>query len=83
MANLRSKNYGLTPYTWIQTKIKAGKIMPALSTTTSLISAIQTIELIKVIKKSKLYRNAFVNLAVPIIQITEPGPAAKTKIGNT
>ena len=63
MANLRSRNYSLAPYTWIQTKLKAGRIMPALS-------AFQTIQLIQVIKKSKIVRNTFVNLAVPIIQIS-------------
>lgn len=43
MANLRSRNYELAPYTWIQTKLKAGRIMPALSTTTSVVSALQSI----------------------------------------
>lgn len=50
MANLRSRNYTLAPYTWIQTKLKAGRIMPALSTTTSVVSALQSIELIKILK---------------------------------
>ena len=31
-------------------KIKAGRIVPALSTTTSVIAALQTIELIKLLK---------------------------------
>jgi hypothetical protein len=70
MANLRSRNYSLTPYTWIQTKLKAGRIMPALATTTTVISAFQSIQLIQVIRRSKLVRNTFVNLAVPIIQIS-------------
>ncbi len=83
MANLRSRNYSLTPYTWIQTKLKAGRIMPALSTTTTVISAFQTIQLIQVIKNSKIVRNTFVNLAVPIIQISEPGPPIFTPVGNT
>ena len=83
MANLRSRNYSLTPYTWIQTKLKAGRIMPALATTTTVISAFQSIQLIQVVKRSKLVRNTFVNLAVPIIQISEPGPVISTAIGNT
>lgn len=83
MSNLRSKNYELAPYTWIQTKLKAGRIMPALSTTTSVVSALQSIELIKIIKESKAPKNTFANLAVPLIQMSEPGVASKTKIGNT
>ena len=83
MANLRSVNYSLAPYTWIQTKLKAGRIMPALSTTTSVVSALQSIELIKIIKGSKSPKNTFANLAVPLVQMSEPGAAPKTKIGNS
>ena len=52
------------------TKLKAGRITPALSTTTSCVAALQTIELIKYLKKCKLtqMRNSFINLAVPMIQ---------------
>ncbi len=60
---------------WITTKLKAGKITPALSTTTSCIAALQTIQLIKYLKNCKLekMRNTFINLAVPMIQFGEPG----------
>jgi hypothetical protein len=47
MSNLRCKNYGLSECTWIEAKLKAGKIMAALSTTTSVVAALQTIEIIK------------------------------------
>lgn len=57
--------------------------MAALSTTTSVVSALQTIEIIKLVTGCKSYRNAFVNLAVPLIQISEPGEVPKHKIGNT
>lgn len=43
MANLRASNYKLDPMDWITTKLKAGRITPALSTTTSCIAALQTI----------------------------------------
>jgi hypothetical protein len=29
------------------------------------------------------WRNGFINIAVPLIQITEPGPPIKHSIGNT
>lgn len=75
MANLRSSNYKLEPMDWMTTKLKAGRITPALSTTTSCVAALQTIELIKFLKKCKLtkMRNTFINLAVPMIQAGEPG----------
>lgn len=54
---------------WINVKLKAGRIIPALATTTACIAALQTIELVKTIKKCKLdtMKNAFLNLAIPIL----------------
>lgn len=43
MANLRARNYKLEEMEWITVKLKAGRIMPALSTTTSCIAALQAI----------------------------------------
>jgi hypothetical protein len=82
MANLRSRNYKLDEMDWINVKLKAGRIMPALSTTTSCIAALQTIELVKYIKGCKVdaMRNAFINLAVPIVQLGEPGEVEKIKV---
>lgn len=82
MSNLRCQNYGLDQCTWIDAKLKAGKIMAALSTTTSVVAALQTIEIIKLAVDCPNWRNGFINLAVPIIQISEPGPALKHKIGS-
>ena len=75
MAHLRVQNYKLEPMDWITTKLKAGRITPALSTTTSCIAALQTIELIKYLKGCTVeeMRNSFINLAVPIVQTGEPG----------
>ena len=83
MSNLRCRNYGLNECTWIEAKLKAGRIMAALSTTTSVVAALQTIEVIKYVVGSEKWRNGFVNLAVPLVQISEPGEAPKHKIGNT
>ena len=43
MSNLRARNYKLEETEWINVKLKAGRIMAALSTTTSCIAALQTI----------------------------------------
>lgn len=82
MANLRARNYSLEEMEWIGVKLKAGRITPALSTTTSCIAALQTIELLKYIKGCPVesLRNAFVNLAVPIVQLGEPGEVQKIKV---
>lgn len=70
MSNLRCQNYGLDQCTWIDAKLKAGKIMAALSTTTSVVAALQTIEIIKLAVDCPNWRNGFINLAVPLIQIS-------------
>lgn len=82
MANLRSLNYKLEPMDWVTTKIKAGRIVPALSTTTTSIAGLQTLELIKYMANIPLgeMRNTFLNLAVPLIQLSEPGEVMKTKL---
>lgn len=75
MANLRAQNYKLDEMDWITTKLKAGRIVPALSTTTTCVAGLQTLEICKYLKKSKLedMRNSFLNLAVPSLQMSEPG----------
>eukprot|EP01016_Furgasonia_blochmanni_P011543 TRINITY_DN1524_c0_g1_i1.p1 TRINITY_DN1524_c0_g1~~TRINITY_DN1524_c0_g1_i1.p1 ORF type:complete len:350 (-),score=83.41 TRINITY_DN1524_c0_g1_i1:219-1220(-) len=82
MANCRAMNYKLDPMDWITVKLKAGRIIPALATTTASIAGLQTIELCKVIKNCRVedYRNAFLSLAVPILALSEPGPAPITKL---
>mmetsp|Transcript_28559 Transcript_28559/g.25538 ORF Transcript_28559/g.25538 Transcript_28559/m.25538 type:complete len:114 (-) Transcript_28559:248-589(-) len=67
---------------WLQVKIKAGRIVPALATTTASIAGLQTIELIKVIKGNKIedIKNAFLNFSVPYLTLSEPGPAKVTKL---
>ena len=82
MSGLRSLNYSTEPFDWITCKLKAGKIIPALATTTSCISALQTLELLKIIKGLDVNknRNTFLNLAIPYIQNSEPGEVIKNKI---
>lgn len=84
LANVRAANYKLDEMDWITVKIKAGKIVPALATTTAAIAALQTIELIKYLKDAKIeeHRNSFLNLAVPSLMMSEPCLAIKTKLGT-
>ena len=67
MANVRSNNYKLENMDWMKVKIKAGRIIPALATTTAAIAGLQSIELVKLINEVELQhtKNAFLNLAIP------------------
>lgn len=82
MANVRSSCYALDPMDWLTVKLKAGRIVPAMATTTSSIAGLQALELVKVLKGSKKedFRNIFLNLAVPLMQAGEPGDLIKTKL---
>ena len=76
MANIRAANYGLPTMDWITVKIKAGRIVPALATTTAAIAGLQTIEMLKIVKNLPIegHKNSFLNLAVPSLMMGEPGP---------
>jgi len=82
LGNCRASCYKLEPMEWIQVKLKAGRIVPALATTIASISGLQTLELVKILKGCKKvdHRNVFLNLAVPIMQASEPGDLLKTKL---
>lgn len=55
-----------------------------MATTTSCISAIQTIEAIKLLQNRKLeeYKNTFLNLAVPYTMQSEPGECETVTIND-
>ena len=82
MANCRAACYGIKAISWMDTKIKAGRIVPALSTTTSVVAALQILELIKLVKSVdvEVHRNVFVNLALPLFNFTQPGSPQITKL---
>jgi len=76
-SNLRALCYGIPPVDRQETRRVAGSIIPAMITTTALVSALSCVELVKVAQKKPLrsYRNAFVNLALPFFAFTAPLPA--------
>ncbi|RNA32502.1 ubiquitin-like modifier-activating enzyme 6 [Brachionus plicatilis] len=82
-SNLRATMYGLENADKLQVKKIAGKIVPAIATTTSVIAGLATIELIKVVQndfKLDKFRNSFLNMAISLFLLSEPGPCPKTKI---
>lgn len=82
LANCRAVSYKLDPMDWIQVKLKAGRIVPAMATTTAAVAGLQTLELVKIACAAKKvdHRNIFLNLAVPLMQAGEPGDVPKTKL---
>lgn len=76
-SNLRALSYGITPVDEMETRRIAGRIVPAMITTTALVSALSSLELLKLIQSAplKIHRNAFINLALPFFALTSPLPA--------
>jgi len=84
-SNLRATNYKISTANKHKTKGIAGKIIPAMVTTTAAVTGLACIELIKLAQDEKrkdieCFSNAFLNLALPYFGFSEPMPAPKTKI---
>lgn len=84
-ANMRALNYGIANGNKHVVKGIAGKIIPALATTTSVIAGIATLELYKLVsgcKNISIYKNTFINLALPYFGFSEPISAKRTVVNG-
>jgi ubiquitin-activating enzyme E1 len=84
-SNLRAGNYGIPQSDRAQTKGIAGRIIPAISTTTSAVSGLVLLEMVKYLcgfNKVDSYRSTFINLAEPVLVYSDPIEASQIDVAG-
>lgn len=78
-ANMRARNYAIPEVDKLQAKLIAGRIIPAIATTTALATGLVCLEMYKIFRNAPLeaFRDTFANLALPLFAMAEPKPPQK------
>ena len=81
-SNLRARNYKIPEADLHKSRGIAGKIIPAIATTTALVAGAISLELFKVLldKPVEKYAMTFCNLALPFFATSEPNPPTTTTV---
>ncbi|KAK8564704.1 hypothetical protein V6N13_019865 [Hibiscus sabdariffa] len=85
LANMRARNYSIPEVDKLKAKFIAGRIIPAIATSTAMATGLVCLELYKVLDgghKVEDYRNTFANLALPLFSMAEPVPPKVIKHRN-
>ncbi|KAE8039321.1 hypothetical protein FH972_011745 [Carpinus fangiana] len=85
LANMRARNYSIPEVDKLKAKFIAGRIIPAIATSTAMATGLVCLELYKVLDgahKVEAYRNTFANLALPLFSMAEPVPPKIIKHQN-
>uniref|UniRef100_A0A8C3NQ28 E1 ubiquitin-activating enzyme n=1 Tax=Cyanoderma ruficeps TaxID=181631 RepID=A0A8C3NQ28_9PASS len=76
-SNLRAENYGISPANWLMSKRIAGRIVPAIITTTAAVAGLACLEVYKLVwgcQDLSCYRNSNISLSpgcgVPVLAAT-------------
>lgn len=84
-SNLRATNYFIPLADRLETKRIAGKIIPAIVTTTTVVSGLVGLEFLKIISDRDTvedFSNAFINLALPQVTFSDPIETQKWEING-
>ncbi|KAI4964948.1 hypothetical protein ZWY2020_057819 [Hordeum vulgare] len=82
LANMRARNYGIQEVDKLKAKFIAGRIIPAIATTTAMATGLVCLELYKVLAGDhpvEDYCNTFANLALLMFSMAEPVPPKEMK----